>query len=1164
MFDPGNLVTIGIVLVILVVYRLLDRDNRSLEKIKKYADKLRDDMDAYANRRLEDLKGYAIDLDVHQKSSREILKQVQAAEKELGMRAESIATIADRIGEYDKALADLKAMSGRVDENLNIIHEESTFVDGLAKSIKIAQIDMGKLQADIPGMREEAKTQASSALDTLLQSCNAKMESMLKAATDGYRRIEDELTMAFKRAHDDGVRLEDESFAKLRDQIDARGNRLTETLENKFGVIKENVDAKSAKLNEALETRFNGLRDLAREKVAETQGLLKGFKADWRKEADELLADARTDAEKVVESLHNHVSVAQANALKTEADFEEKLEKLDAKALETANNLHAKVKSALKTQQEDIIAKQADIKNSIKEGLAETKEEAENAFKTLEATLMAARSQAAVSETEHKASVARIESIIQAGEKRAESLVTALNAKFTQRSTDMEARVLEGFEGRANALRGIVELGLERLEASRLDIGKLEKSLHDSMGLTKKRVEQEFTAFAKDVSSRHETFGAGVEAESAKLQLAMRSLDEDLNSLKSHAYADVSEKLKVFEDEFFADLRKRREEADEKFVIWRNESDESLARAIHEADVGRSATEKQWLEESRTRAGEIQARVAESLEKLAAQVDAHRDSISARVGESTDALSSLKAGLKSDLDEAREAGSAFMNTELERWKHESMEFIAQAKKDTTQNTALVREEMKNAQAGFIAARERAQAELDKSSAHLEAALKSMEAEQKASLDSLSESYKFNTTALNAEWAAQRDQIVDGSKAERASMGKEIKNLGESMERLRQELAQKSTQALSDFAKTYDALSADSLRKVKESSQDMKDSLSAYAGEAKTLLDTLAVTRERMLKLMEDDRKERERSFAEMDKQVKAFQSQTRLFERADELKAGLSQALESMKSDMGRLDARKAEITELETQYTRIKRMEDELNQKIARFMAEKRRIDAMEEDFNRLIGLSQGVDQKLAAVTASNDQLTQIQAEMRRLSEVSDEAEQKYERMEKKTPILDATADAVDKNFQALTELERNVRSMDTDIKNIPERIIQMKRSLDEVLAIEPKLSSTMDKLDDMDKAMNEAEKRVAELQKAREWLARAETRFEELNKKTTDHLKLLNDILKDEPARKDKNGAPPLSVQESVRKLSHQGWKVDEIARVVKLSRGEVELILELSGDK
>jgi transcriptional regulator len=35
-------------------------------------------------------------------------------------------------------------------------------------------------------------------------------------------------------------------------------------------------------------------------------------------------------------------------------------------------------------------------------------------------------------------------------------------------------------------------------------------------------------------------------------------------------------------------------------------------------------------------------------------------------------------------------------------------------------------------------------------------------------------------------------------------------------------------------------------------------------------------------------------------------------------------------------------------------------------------------------------------------------------------------------------------------------------------------------------------------------------------------------------------------------------------VRKLARQGWKTEEIARAVKISRGEVELILELGEKK
>jgi DNA-binding NarL/FixJ family response regulator len=86
--------------------------------------------------------------------------------------------------------------------------------------------------------------------------------------------------------------------------------------------------------------------------------------------------------------------------------------------------------------------------------------------------------------------------------------------------------------------------------------------------------------------------------------------------------------------------------------------------------------------------------------------------------------------------------------------------------------------------------------------------------------------------------------------------------------------------------------------------------------------------------------------------------------------------------------------------------------------------------------------------------------------------------------------------------------------------------------------------------------------MQKAREWLARTETRLEEVGRQAEEQVKLLGTIMRKEGGPTGDRGAPSLSARETVAKLAHQGWKVEEIARATKLSRGEVELILELSG--
>lgn len=1150
MFDPWNLVTIGIVVVALAAYRILDRDNRSLEKVKKYADRLKDELSAHAEARREDLKAYAIDLDVHQKAAREVLKRVQAVESALNERADAIGSMASRIAEYDKALAELKDMSGRVDENLRIIHEESDYVDGVVKTLKLSKQEMQDLKASIPGIREGIASDAKAMMEELRQAYSAEIKSSLddsldavealrlkadqsaesvgsmhaaaaQAAEDRYKAIAAQLQDAFKRAREEGEKLEDASFQKLRDQIENRG----------------------AKLSEALETRFDTLRDQAKEKVAETQNLIKTLKADWKRDAQDLLSEAEARAKAGADSMDQRLAATEVLVAKTEAMYTDRFAQVELKAQDAAKTIHARFADAIKAHQEELTKRQSELRAAVKDGIAD----------------MGALAQEA--QASQAARMAAMESALSSSEKKLDEGLKSLAARLGDRVHELEKRALAGFEERADELREVVEQGLGRLEAMRLDADRMEKALRDSMAGVERRVGEDFALFGKDLAARQAAFEDEFRGESARVKASVQDLEKDLNALKSRAYANVSEKLKVFEDEFFVDLRKRREDADERFSAWRADMDERLAQAQREAAEARSESEKSWTEAQRAALTETQSRVEDQLDKLAAQVAAHRDAISARVSEADDALGSLKAAVKADLDDARAAADAYLNAELERWKHDSAERLRTAERAASEDAKALEAASAKARDRFEAAAQSVLADAAKWKEHFNAAHAKAEAERTAAVLALGQSFKSESAAISADWDKEKKRILDTAKAEREVIARDVRSLGDEVARFRQEFSQKTAQALDDLGRSYDGLSQDAARRVTDAQAAMNASLDDYRREAKALKDAFDNSRQLMSSGLSEEKKTRDALFADMDKQIKAFQGQTKLFERADELKASLAEAIEGMKADMARAESRRAEMAELETQYGRVKRLEDELSQKIARFFGEKRRIDTLEDDFKRLLTISQGVDQKLAAVTASSDQLSQIQAEMRRLTDAADEAAEKYERVERKSNILDATADAVDKNFQAITELERAVRGMDNDIRDIPDRVIDLKRSLEEVLSAKPALDAAALKLDEMGKAMTEAEKRAGELNKAREWLARAETRFEELNKKTQDHLKLLNDLLKDEPEgkRKDK-GAPSLSVQETVRKLAHQGWKVEEIARAVKLSRGEVELILEL----
>jgi chromosome segregation ATPase len=255
-------------------------------------------------------------------------------------------------------------------------------------------------------------------------------------------------------------------------------------------------------------------------------------------------------------------------------------------------------------------------------------------------------------------------------------------------------------------------------------------------------------------------------------------------------------------------------------------------------------------------------------------------------------------------------------------------------------------------------------------------------------------------------------------------------------------------------------------------------------------------------------------------------------------------------------------MNELETQFSKIKRLEDDVNNRMNKFLAEKRRLDIMEENFKKLMAFAQAMDSKLQQVQTSSDSLSQIQARLKELATLETDVVAKFERLEKKSTLLDATTDGLDKGFDGLARLETALKDYDERLKALPARIAELKKTIDALSANKERAEDAMEKLAGLDDAIKDIEKRMADMQKAREWLARTETRLSEINRQAQEQVKLLGTLVKEETraAKKDR-GAPPMGARDTIIKLAHQGWTVEEIARATKLSRGEVELILEIA---
>lgn len=69
------LVNLLLVLVILFIYRQYDRRSRALDKIKKFIDIAKDNLEDFIDEKTKEISNLAVDMEAYQRSSIEIIKK---------------------------------------------------------------------------------------------------------------------------------------------------------------------------------------------------------------------------------------------------------------------------------------------------------------------------------------------------------------------------------------------------------------------------------------------------------------------------------------------------------------------------------------------------------------------------------------------------------------------------------------------------------------------------------------------------------------------------------------------------------------------------------------------------------------------------------------------------------------------------------------------------------------------------------------------------------------------------------------------------------------------------------------------------------------------------------------------------------------------------------
>jgi chromosome segregation ATPase len=251
-FTLGNIITLCIVVLALVLFRVLDKNNRSMSNVRKYADKCKQEIAVYAEEKSMAVKNFGIDLDVEKKAAMQLMKNIQKlTEEELTKKSESISRIEEHIQAFESSLEELTGMTDRVQENLNRIRDESAFVESTGKRVNEAKEKFEQLEKafsaanknlEITQERLERKN-----VETLEQTA-AEVITSARAMLSDFEATAQSIENRIEEQRDELAKSEREREAAIAHDMELVKKTLKDVLENAGTLADKMEDAALVKL----------------------------------------------------------------------------------------------------------------------------------------------------------------------------------------------------------------------------------------------------------------------------------------------------------------------------------------------------------------------------------------------------------------------------------------------------------------------------------------------------------------------------------------------------------------------------------------------------------------------------------------------------------------------------------------------------------------------------------------------------------------------------------------------------------------------------------------------------------------------------------------------------------------------------------------------------
>jgi len=319
----------------------------------------------------------------------------------------------------------------------------------------------------------------------------------------------------------------------------------------------------------------------------------------------------------------------------------------------------------------------------------------------------------------------------------------------------------------------------------------------------------------------------------------------------------------------------------------------------------------------------------------------------------------------------------------------------------------------------------------------------------------------------------------------------------------------------------------------------------------------------------------EKKLEDIEQRIRGFEKDSVVLKRALKFKERVEKDIDRFSDILVQLKEDKKDILSLQKIIQSLKREEGDISAKVRQLKSERKLVQEIAKNAEQAIGLITLVDEKIKLIESERDVLEKIEAGMYELENRYKGLEDRAGVLKEKEKDIEVSIETIAKTREFINSLEQRTDFLKDSFSEIKDREEDLKKRL---LVIEDKTGSLMgnerridevlSRFKEMDSLVIDIEERTKQLQNTREWLARTESRLQNLTREAE---RLAGELERTGGAgrlkEKSRGEGPSLLSREAESKvktvltLFEQQWTIPEICKVTKMSRGEVELILELN---